>query len=143
MHNIKIFLNPTQSDFLVFLQPTLLKKQSKCPRYNMKCRGKPDTTGKFPRSIKFSPLHFILYRRMSITFGTVQICQFYATFLHCILIFCLFQEIDLSNYFFSQIFNSADIFFLQQVLSLGPVGLSDISISLFSILIMYLGVFKI
>ena len=24
--------------------PTLLKKQSKFPRYNMKCRGKPDTT---------------------------------------------------------------------------------------------------
>ena len=39
--------------------PTLLEKQSKFPRYNMKCRGKHHTTGNFPRS----PLDFMLYRR--------------------------------------------------------------------------------
>ena len=33
----------------------------------MKCRGKHHTTGNFPRS----PLHFMLYRRKLITFGTV------------------------------------------------------------------------
>ena len=38
----------------------------------MKCRGKPDTTWNFPRSITFPPLHFILYRRKSITFGLGQ-----------------------------------------------------------------------
>ena len=43
------------------LHPTLLEKQSKFPRYNMKCRGKPFTTRTIPRSITFSPLHFILH----------------------------------------------------------------------------------
>ena len=33
---------------------TLLEKQSKFLRYNMKCRGKRDTTLKIPRSIRFS-----------------------------------------------------------------------------------------
>ena len=40
----------------------LLEKQSKFPRYKMKCRGKPDTTWNIPRSITFSPLHFVLFR---------------------------------------------------------------------------------
>ena len=53
------------------LRHTLLEKQSKFPRYNMKCRGNPDTTWNIPRSIRFSPLHFMLYRGKSITFGTV------------------------------------------------------------------------
>ena len=52
-------------------RPALLEKQSKFPRYNMKCRGKPDTTWNIPRSFTFSPLHFMLYRGKSITFGTV------------------------------------------------------------------------
>ena len=30
--------------------------------YNAKCRGKQDTTQNIPRSISFSPLHFVLYR---------------------------------------------------------------------------------
>ena len=50
---------------------TLLEKQSKFPRYNMKCRGKPVPTWNIPRSITFSPLHFMLYRGKSIIFGTV------------------------------------------------------------------------
>ena len=54
-------------------EDTLLEKQSKVPRYNMKCRGKPDTTWNIPRSITFSPLHFMLYRRKFITFWTVHI----------------------------------------------------------------------
>ena len=52
--------------------PTLLEKQSKFPRYNMKCRGKPNTTWTIPHSITFPPLHFMLYRGKSITFGTVD-----------------------------------------------------------------------
>ena len=51
---------------------TLLEKQSKFPRYNMKCRRKPDTTWNIPRSITFSPQHFMLYRGKSITVGTVH-----------------------------------------------------------------------
>ena len=38
----------------------------------MKCSGKHDTTWTIPRSITFSPLHFMLYRGKSISFGTVQ-----------------------------------------------------------------------
>ena len=49
---------------------TLLEKQSKFPRYNMKCRGKPYTAWNLPHSITFSPLNFMLYRRKSISFGT-------------------------------------------------------------------------
>ena len=37
----------------------------------MKWRGKRDTTWNIPRSITFSPLHFMSYRGKSITFGTV------------------------------------------------------------------------
>ena len=50
---------------------TLLEKRSKFPQCNMKCRGKRDTTWTIPHSIRFSPLHFMLYRGKSITFGTV------------------------------------------------------------------------
>ena len=58
---------------LVFLtyacrSSTLLEKQSKFPRENMKCREKPDT---IPRCITLPPLHFMLYRGKSIFFGTV------------------------------------------------------------------------
>ena len=35
----------------------MLEKQSKLPRYSMKCRGKRNTTRTIPRSITFSPLH--------------------------------------------------------------------------------------
>ena len=48
------------------ISSTLLEKQLKFPRYNMKCRGKPDTTWTIPRSITFSLLHFMLYRKKSI-----------------------------------------------------------------------------
>ena len=47
---------------------TLLEKQSKFPRYKMKCTGKRDTTWTIPRSITISPLHFMLNRGKSITF---------------------------------------------------------------------------
>ena len=50
----------------VYPEAALLEKQSKFPRFNMKCRGKHD-----PQSITFSPLHFMLYRGKSISFGTV------------------------------------------------------------------------
>ena len=50
---------------------TLLEKESKFPRYNMKCWGNPNTAWTIPRSVTFSPLHFMLYRRKLITFGTV------------------------------------------------------------------------
>ena len=53
------------------LMYTLWEKQSKFPRYNMKCKGKHDTTWNIPRSITFSPLHFMLYRGKLISFGTV------------------------------------------------------------------------
>ena len=56
------------------------EKQSKFPRYNIKCRGKPDTTWNIPRGITFSLLHFILYRGKSISFGTVwdkEYCEQY------------------------------------------------------------------
>ena len=36
-------------------------KKSKFPRYYTKCRRKGDTTRNIPRSISFSPLHFVLY----------------------------------------------------------------------------------
>ena len=51
----------------------LLEKQSKFPWYNMKWRGKRDTrtTRNIPRCITFSPLHFMLFRGKSISFGTV------------------------------------------------------------------------
>ena len=51
-----------------------VRKVIQFPRYNMKYRGKRDTTGNIPRSISFSPLHFILYRGKPITFGTVYTC---------------------------------------------------------------------
>ena len=54
------------------MHATLSEKQSKFPRYNLKCRGKHDTTRNILRSITPSPLHFMLYRLKSITFGTVQ-----------------------------------------------------------------------
>ena len=56
-------------------QTTLLEKQSKFPRYNMKCRGKPDTTLTIPCSITFSPLQSMLYRGKSIIFRTVGRCR--------------------------------------------------------------------
>ena len=40
---------------------TMLEKQSKFPWYNIKCRGKQDTTWNILCSITFSPLHFMLY----------------------------------------------------------------------------------
>ena len=40
----------------------------------MKCRGKRDTPWNIPRSIWFTPLHFMLYRGKSITLGTVYYC---------------------------------------------------------------------
>ena len=49
----------------------------------MKCSGKPDTTWTIPRSITFSPLHFMLYRGKSITFGTVKsddLCLFFCIY---------------------------------------------------------------
>ena len=52
---------------------TLLEEQSKFPRYNIKSRGKRDTTWNSPRSITFSQLHFMLYRGNSINFGTVKL----------------------------------------------------------------------
>ena len=62
----------TQKLYIVCIVHTLLEKQSKFPRYNMKCRRKPDTTWNIPRSITFTTQHFMLYRGKSITFGTVQ-----------------------------------------------------------------------
>ena len=38
----------------------------------MECSGKHDTTWNIPRSITFSPLHFMLYRGKSISYGTVD-----------------------------------------------------------------------
>ena len=43
------------------LLDTLSKMQSKFPGYNMKYRGKRETTWNIPRSISFSPPHFMLY----------------------------------------------------------------------------------
>ena len=61
-----------KSSSLVF-QPDFISKVqwSSRERYNMKCRGKWDNTWNIPRSITFSPLHFMFYRGKSITFGTV------------------------------------------------------------------------
>ena len=39
-----------------------VRKTIQISGYNMKCRGKPDTTWTNPRSITFSPLHFMLNR---------------------------------------------------------------------------------
>ena len=50
----------------------LLEKQSKFPCYNMKCRGKPDTTVNIP----ISPLLFTLYCWKLITFGAVCLAKF-------------------------------------------------------------------
>ena len=50
-------------------RPRTLSK--KFLRYNMKCLGKRDTIWNIPRSIMFSPLHFMLYRGKWNTFGTV------------------------------------------------------------------------
>ena len=62
---------PLMDCLAIMIYCTLLEKQSKFPRYNMKCRGKHDSTLNIPRSITFSPLHFMLYRGKSISFGTV------------------------------------------------------------------------
>ena len=48
--------------------PTLLEKQSKFPRYNMKCRGRHDTTWNIPHSITFSLLLFMLYHEKKTKF---------------------------------------------------------------------------
>ena len=40
-----------------------------------KCREKRETTINIPRSISFSPLHFVFYLGKSITFGTVHPCR--------------------------------------------------------------------
>ena len=48
--------------------PTLLEKQSKFPRYNMKCRGRHDTTWNIPHSITFSLLLFMLYHEKAPNF---------------------------------------------------------------------------
>ena len=58
------FLDLCLSSLTLFVS-ALLEKQSKFPRYNMKCRGKRDTTWNIPRSITFSPVHFMLYHRKS------------------------------------------------------------------------------
>ena len=42
------------------------KRNPKFSRYNMKCRGKPNTTWNIPRSIMFSPLYFMFNRGKSI-----------------------------------------------------------------------------
>ena len=56
---------PTEAEVLVTKScSTLLGQHFKFPRYNMKCRGKHDTT-----------VHFILYRGKSISFGTVYKCE--------------------------------------------------------------------
>ena len=68
---------------ILVLNYTLLKKQSKFPLNNMKCRGKHDTTVymiDIPRSITFYRLHFMLYRGKSISFGTVYICTVQANY---------------------------------------------------------------
>ena len=67
----RLFLD--NNNYLVHSYTTLSEKQSEFPRYNMKSRGKRDTmyTLNIPRSITLSPLHFMLYRGKSITFGTV------------------------------------------------------------------------
>ena len=65
------FLDLCLSSLTLFVS-ALLEKQSKFPRYNMKCRGKRDTTWNIPRNITFSPLHFMLYRGQLITFGSVD-----------------------------------------------------------------------
>ena len=64
---------------------TLLEKQSKFPRYNIKCRVKPDTstTWNIPRSITFFPLHFMLYRGKSLSFGTVYTYSLMAWWWDC------------------------------------------------------------
>ena len=64
------FLDLCLSSLTLFVS-ALLEKQSKFPRYNMKCRGKRDTTWNIPRNITFSPLHFMLYHGELISFGTV------------------------------------------------------------------------
>ena len=46
-------------------------------RYNMKCNRKHDTTWTIPRSVRFSPLHSMLYREKSISFGTVYNDKFF------------------------------------------------------------------
>ena len=61
---------------------TLLEKQPKFPWYNMKCRGKHDTTWNIPRNITFSPVHFMLYRGKWITFGTVYFSLWLTTSRH-------------------------------------------------------------
>ena len=67
-------VNPDDHPFCKIIDwcGTLLEKQSKFPRWNMKCRGKLDTIWTIPRSITLSPLHFMLYRRKWISFGTVK-----------------------------------------------------------------------
>ena len=49
--------------------------------YILKCSGKHYTTWNIPRSITFSPLHFMVYRGKSIAFGTVcnakEVCTVY------------------------------------------------------------------
>ena len=47
------------------------KSNQKFPRYNMKCSGKHDTIWNIPHSITFFPLHFMLFRGKSISFGAM------------------------------------------------------------------------
>ena len=69
---------------------TLLEKQSKQPRFNMKCRGKPDTTWNIPRSITFSPLQFMSYREKSISVGTVHLEFLRLISVHFLQTFCFY-----------------------------------------------------
>ena len=57
----------------------------------MKCRGNHDTTWTFPRSITFSPLHFMLYHGKSITFGTMLLLGLKPRIASLLLIFYLFS----------------------------------------------------
>ena len=49
-----------------------VQKVIQISEFNMKCRGKLDTTRNIPCSISISPLHFVIYLGKSITFGTVS-----------------------------------------------------------------------
>ena len=73
----------------------------------MKWREKPDTTWNIPRSITFSPLHFILYGEKWITFGTVHGGKYNCTFLPLKQSDTELYPLSVCTYLYSQIYVSA------------------------------------
>ena len=74
---------------------TLLEKQSKFPRYNMKCGGKPVTTCNIPRIVSCFPRYFSCYiaeSRLPLGQCKVTFCMTNQKIRLCTALFVLYRE---------------------------------------------------